>query len=489
MSGTLNPGTETNIYRITGTAGEKITLHADSFSSTSGNWYLVDPNNRTLAGTTFGTSFTATLALNGPYELIVQGNDTADASVAYSFDISATAQAVLAPSGFGTVQTGSLAAGASQSFSFTGTAGHSVYFNSLVRTSQPITATFTDPSSNTIFSYSPSSNAGPYVLTASGTYTLKLTNSSGSASGTFDFNMLELPGSATPLTLGSTVSGTLNPGSTTVLYSFTGAPGQRLFLDNQTTIGNAVNILLIDPYNNQGSSINSNSDAGPLNLTSAGTYYVLVDGESSSSVSYGFRLLDTSSLPLSFGTTTNGNVITATQSDIYSFTGTAGERVYYRELTDSNGSSGATWYLYGATNQYITSNSIGGDLTATLPSSGTYSLVVYNSTSFSSGTYSFEAIQNVNPTVSFTLGQEITGTIANPGDEASYTFTGAAGQRIFVDGLGANQQLEFDSDRPARQHDIQHQRRRRHRPLHPDRAGYLHADGLQQQHQPGDRQV
>ena len=37
VSGTITPGTGTNIYQIVGTAGEKITLTSDSFSSTSGN--------------------------------------------------------------------------------------------------------------------------------------------------------------------------------------------------------------------------------------------------------------------------------------------------------------------------------------------------------------------------------------------------------------------------------------------------------------------
>ncbi len=235
------------------------------------------------------------------------------------------------------------------------------------------------------------------------------------------------------------MSGTLNPGLTTVAYSFTGTAGQRLFLDNQTTAGTAVNLLLIDPYNNEVTSIGSSSDYGPFSITNGGTYYILVDGQSASAVSYGFRLTDTSTVPISFGTTINGTVTTATQSDVYSFTGTAGERVYFRNLSDTNGVTGAIWYLYGPTNQLITDTYIGYDLAAMLPSNGTYSLVVDNTTSYSTGNYSFEAFENVNPTVSgTTLPVTASGTIANPGDEATYTFTGSAGQRIFVNGFAAS---------------------------------------------------
>ena len=58
-----------------------------------------------------------------------------------------------------------------------------------------------------------------------------------------------------------------------------------------------------------------------------------------------------------------------------------------------------------------------------------------NSASDSSVNYSFELFDNVNPTSSLTLGTEVTGTLVNPGDQATYTFTGTAGQTICFDGL------------------------------------------------------
>ena len=56
--------------------------------------------------------------------------------------------------------------------------------------------------------------------------------------------------------------------------------------------------------------------------------------------------------------------------------------------------------------------------------------------------YKFEVFENVEPTASISLGTPVTGSIANPGDEATYTFTItpaqiAAGQRIFYNGLDA----------------------------------------------------
>ena len=336
------------------------------------------------------------------------------------------------------MQSGTLGGSASQTFTFQAPAGLPIDFDNL-GFGGSISATLTDPNKNNVFSYNPgrTSDAGPYVLTTSGTYTLKLANSS-SSSQNYDFDMLSLPQAATSLALGptQTVTGTLNPGLTTAVYSFLGAAQERIFLDNETASGVAVNFVLIKPDGGQMFNINYN-DSGPLTLTESGTYYLLAVGASTSPLNYEFRLTDTAYEPITFGTTTSGTVTTATQSDIYSFTGTAGERTYFEELSDSNGYCGAYWDLYGPKNQYITSNSIGGDLTATLPINGTYTLAVYNNTSYATATYSFEAFQNVNPTTGLTLGTPVSGTIANPGDEAAYTFTGSPGQRIYFNSLAS----------------------------------------------------
>jgi protocatechuate 3,4-dioxygenase beta subunit len=436
----LNPGDELAAYRIGGTAGERLQFHSVSTSTTNGSWFLEGENNQEVAGAALGSDFTANLTATGPYYLELIGTTTA--AISYSFQVSdLTTYPPIASSGFNTPQSGTLAGSTSKSFTFQAPAGLPIDFNNL-GFGGSISATLTDPSNNTVFSYNPgsSSNAGPYVLTASGTYTLKLANSS-SSSQNYDFNMLSLPGAATSLALGptQTVTGTLNPGLTTAVYSFLGTAQERIFLDNQTASGVAVNFVLIKPDGGQMFNINYN-DSGPLSLPESGTYYLLAVGSSSSTLNYGFRLTDTACVPLTFGATTSGTVTTATQSDVYSFTGTAGERTYFEELSDSNGYYTAYWYLYGPNNQSITSNWIGGDLTATLPTNGTYTLVVDNNTSYSTATYSFEAIQNVDPTTSINLGQTVSGTIADPGDEATYTFTIspaqiAAGQRIFVNGL------------------------------------------------------
>ena len=121
--------------------------------------------------------------------------------------------------------------------------------------------------------------------------------------------MLSLPAAATSPAIGptQTVAGTLPAGTNTQVYSFEGASGENLFLDNEQNLGDPVYYQLIGPDGKQVFNINSYSDAGPLTLTESGTYYLLVDGEASSSINYQFRITDTAYAPLAFNTLTRAH--------------------------------------------------------------------------------------------------------------------------------------------------------------------------------------
>ena len=164
----MNPGTELAAYRIDGTAGEQLQFHSVSTSSTSGSWELIGENNQQVAGAALGTDFDASLPATAPYYLELVGNITT--AINYSFQITdLTTYPPIASSGFDAEHSGTLANGASTSFTFKAPAGLPVYFNSL-GFSEPITATLTDPGSHNVFNYTPYyfGNTGPYLLTSSG---------------------------------------------------------------------------------------------------------------------------------------------------------------------------------------------------------------------------------------------------------------------------------------------------------------------------------
>ncbi len=443
-SGTITPGTGYAIYQLSGTAGETLTLTSDSFSSTSGTWFLADPSDNQIESASFGTNFTLALPVSGIYTLALQGSDATDSSVTYSFDISATMPAPVTESGLPLAQSGSLDAGDSISFTFNAPAGLPLYFNSLDRSYGPITVTLTDPDNNTIFSDdNPSYNEGPFVLAVPGTYTLTLTSTDSSGSDPYSFVLESLADASTSTTIGSVTSGNLDPGLTTAVYSFTGTLGQTLYLDNQQNAGDPIYLSLYDPAFNQLLSIYSYGDGGPITLASSGTYYLLVDGESTGGpIDFQFRLTDPSANPLAENTVTSGTLSPPSAADSYSFSGTAGEMVTFHFVSESNGSNGASFTLYGPNNNYIGSSYYyyysDSDFTTTLPVTGNYTLIVTNRYYYGSSTYSFEVYDNLDSTAMLTLGTPASGTLANSGDRDSYTFTGSAGQTVYLDNLGSD---------------------------------------------------
>ena len=122
VSSTLNPGDELAAYRIDGTASEQLQFHSVSTSSTNGAWGLIGLNNQVVAGASLGTDFTANLTATGPCYLELVGNTTT--AINSSFRISdQTTYPPIASSGFDTVQSGTLANGASKDLHLQGPRG------------------------------------------------------------------------------------------------------------------------------------------------------------------------------------------------------------------------------------------------------------------------------------------------------------------------------------------------------------------------------
>ena len=73
-----------------------------------------------------------------------------------------------------------------------------------------------------------------------------------------------------------------------------------------------------------------------------------------------------------------------------------------------------------------------------MPVSGDYKLVVTNQYYYGPSTFSFTSYVNVDPTTSLSLATPESRTPANTGDEATYTFSGAAGKTFFLEGLNSS---------------------------------------------------
>jgi len=432
----LSPQIGAQLYRINGTAGERIGITNFSASSANANWSLFGPANvQLLSDNVLNDLGEVTLPTSGTYALVVAGNADLIGGLDYQFQVSLIGSASGGVAGFGTAKSGNTTAGQTNSYSYTAPAGLPVYFDALTNNS-PVIIEFIGPGGTAAFTVFGSSDVGPFFLPESGDYTM---NVIGFADGSFDFRLLNLNVDSTSLTFGTTYTQTLNPSFRTDLYTISVTNGQRLYYDGLDTDGDSVAVRLYSPSGAYLTSANSDYDAGPLTMTEPGTAFLAVASEyADDTADYAFRLLDAAQSPvatLTLDTSVAASLDPGSEADVYRFTGSAGARLYFDAAT-TNGF--AYWSLYGPFNQYMGGSSLNGDFEVTLLQTGEYLLVAGFNNATAPTAYSFRVVTPEASTNVLTLGATVAGSLTEPGEEAHYKFTGSAGQRLYFDALDSD---------------------------------------------------
>ncbi len=252
--------------------------------------------------------------------------------------------------------------------------------------------------------------------------------------GDFAFRLLDLAAITPSLTVGDTVTVADLPAFQTDVYRFTGTAGQFVLFDGLDADGEVVNVIGLNPHLNQ-IFYSYNSQDQPTLLGLNGDYYLLVDNGQDSSVDYSFRLLDVATQPpLTVGDSQMGTLDPSEKVDLYRFAGSAGQRIYLQAESDRRCDS--YWTLYRvADGAALTGNCAGYDFELPLPTDGTYAIAVSANTDVGTVPYQFTLINattNVSPLPGFDT--EVTGSIANPGDQRIYEFAGTVGQKVLYDG-------------------------------------------------------
>ncbi len=408
ISGTLTPGLSNSLFQFSGTAGQR--LDFQSLATATGTWALYDPANVEVASNSLSSDFVANLSIAGTYLLVVQGNG-ASGPANYQFQVTDVSDMPVAPTGFGIVQSGTIAAAQTVLYDFTAPAGLPIYFNGQGAASD-LVAVLNDPAGNNVFYVSAGSDSGPYILQRSGTYALTIEGNSTSATGSYQFQMIDLADDSTPLALATPASGTLSPGLQAVSFSLSVPVGDQIDYDALTTASTGVRAAL---YSADGTDVfytDANNDQAPGPLVQ-GNYFLIIEGTQSSG-SYDFQILDASAAPALTldGTPVTGTLSPGVAATLYTVQGNAGDLDYFHSV--ANPGSGS-WYLYGPGGQTIASAGLGSDLTATLPSTGTYILALYGGNTSGPSTYDF--IANVANIVS-----EPIPTNADPTGPTTYTY-------------------------------------------------------------------
>ena len=132
ISGTLNPGAATNVYRINVSAGDL--FYFDQQSQTSGSnlyWRLIDPFGSQVWSNSFSDVSTQALAFTGSYALLVEGGIGNTSQVSYTFNAQKVTNTTSALT-LGTQVNGAIAQAGQQNFyTFTLANAGLLYFDSL----------------------------------------------------------------------------------------------------------------------------------------------------------------------------------------------------------------------------------------------------------------------------------------------------------------------------------------------------------------------
>ncbi|MCB1631072.1 MAG: LEPR-XLL domain-containing protein, partial [Pseudomonadales bacterium] len=457
-SATLNPANETDLYAFEASAGQRLYLDVAALSPDYGNWVswrLLDPYGRQVLGPAGFNSNNASggddgfvVPLAGRYTLLVEGRiwvTQYTGSFAYTFDVHELVDAAPVALELGEVTSGTIAvAGARTTYTFTLDALTTLHFDSRTNSST-LNWTLNGPRGTVVSARalrSGDSVDGNSVLRlAAGDYTL-VVDGSGDATGDFSFRLTSTA-SATELTPGTAVSGTLDPANATQAWRFDATAGERFFFDVQARSGGDVYWRLVDP---DGRTVfgprymnwtDGSSDQDVLTLAKSGSYTLLIEGRyyTTGTASYTFNVQPVSDdeATLALDTRVDGGIAHAGQRDLYHFTLTAPTRLYVDSLTNN---SALNWSLTGPTGTEVAgrsftgSDSYDGTSLFTLPA-GDYTLTV-DGNGDATGDYAF-VLRDLASATAITLGQTLN-EVLDPANETDvYRFEGTSGDRLLFD--------------------------------------------------------
>ncbi len=276
--------------------------------------------------------------------------------------------------------------------------------------------------------------ANPVITLEPGSYTFTV-SADGDGAGYYNIRLVDIAAQATPLTLGTAVSGVLDPADQTQVYSFTAAAKSTLFFDPGAVQGE-VSWQLIDPFGRQLVSPQGFNISSTL-LPYAGTYTILVQGrayeQGRSDYSFNALITPTITTPLTIGATVDDAISTPSEINDYTFTLNAATQLVFDSLTNNNQFN---WTLTGPTGVVVNARgfassdggSIGGSTVLDLPP-GAYTLSVVGNNA-TTGSYGFRLL-DVAAGTPITLDTPVTGTLGDNGtDTTVYLLTATARERV-----------------------------------------------------------
>jgi hypothetical protein len=446
---TLDPTASTQLYAFSATAGERFFFDARGVTNGTAQWRLFAPDGSQV----FNVGATSDVDVirvdqTGEYLLAVEGriyNGTAG-TTGVTFTVQPVADDTAALT-LGARVDGAIAhAGQVDRYTFTLTERRTLIVDPL--SPSAFNWTLGGPA-GTVASRDFRSSDGidfggtPALDLVAGDYSLTI-DPAGDTTGAYAIRVLDVAAAtaiATPVAgTPTSVGGTLDPATSTAMYRFDAAAGDRFFFDYVSATQTDARWRLLGPYGDVVFERQFNADQPEVTLALAGTYTVLVEGRvyNGGTNAFAFNVEyrgNTPPVPLAGDPITLGQVVSGAISgsgevDRYVFTLADRTRVYFDNRTNTS----TTWQLvgprgtvFGPRDMRFTDGPDGylhGELVP-----GTYQLTL-------SGTvapYSFRLLDLASATP-IAVGTPVLGQTLDPANaSALYRFDGTAGQLLYFD--------------------------------------------------------
>ncbi|MGE3164653.1 MAG: putative Ig domain-containing protein [Planctomycetota bacterium] len=274
---------------------------------------------------------------------------------------------------------------------------------------------------------------GPVTLIGGDDYRITVLGE-GLGTGTFEFALIGVTNETGSFAIDATVTGQITAPGQRFDYSFVGAPGQRIYLDVIATSNAAgLNWILSDSLGRELlPRTGSLADVGPFTLVGGG-YGLTILGEGAAVGTYEFRVANVvdDAVSVAIGDTVSGTLVIG-QVDTFTFSATAGQRLFLDVVTTSN-SAGLNWILADDQGRELLART--GSLVDVGPfalAGGDYVLTILGEGA-SVGTYEFRPVAVTDGGSAIAVGDTVTGGITDPGERDDYTFSAAAGQMVYLD--------------------------------------------------------
>ncbi|MEX2214855.1 MAG: putative Ig domain-containing protein [Phycisphaeraceae bacterium] len=429
-SGTLANGRATQLFQFTGSAGQRLSFDSLSSSGT-GRLKIYEPDGSTHEDRPLSTDFTTILPSTGTYLLAIEGQGATP--VSFNFDVSDITDAPIANAGFDTPISGVILAGTSQVFNFDASAGTFAIYDALLD-GMPSTlrVTLTSPGGALILNnrFASELRGQLDLLPESGTYALKLT-STAATDQPFAFQLLDAA-AATPLVLDAQTTGSIDPGQGMKLFTFSASAGDRITFISQAAGSGTWGITGID--GTQVVTFTSLTTDRTLDVPADGSYTLVLRGnDAANPVAFDFTAItsEQSITPITVGNVISGALSEPGERDYYTVDLIAGQTIYFDGLT-SDDQFGIDKRIFDPFGQQLASNNATDDVMLSVVTSGTYRIEIFGQNADDVGAYSFE-LEDVSLAAGLPLDAAQAINLANGLNTELFTFTAAAGDRLFFD--------------------------------------------------------